>query len=51
MHGIFHQIVFDLYIVLFKTIKIDMKTAQEIVNNLINEICYPLKDSSLREYG
>ncbi len=33
---------FDFYVVLFKTIKSDLKTAQKIVNNLINENVFPL---------
>ncbi len=40
MHGIFHQIelgYFDLYVVLFITIKCDMKTPEKIVNHVINE--------------
>ncbi len=40
IHGMNQQIVsgsFDLYLALFITIKSDMKTAQEIVRNLINE--------------
>ncbi len=40
MHGIIQQIVFgdfDLYFLIFITIKYDMKTAEKIVNNLIIE--------------
>ncbi len=46
---LFNQIVlgyFDLYFLLFITIKYDMKTAKKIVNNLI-ENRLPLKVSSL----
>ncbi len=42
---------FDLYVLLFITIKLDMKTAQKVVNNLINENIFPLKVSSLRQDG
>ncbi len=34
---------------LFITIKSDMKSAQKIVNNLVNEDIFPLKVSSLRQ--
>ncbi len=40
IHGNIHQIVFgyfDLYFLLFITIKYDMKTAQKVVNNSIKE--------------
>ncbi len=40
-----HKLTFLLYL----TIKSDMKTAQKIVNNWINENKYPLKVSSLRQ--
>ncbi len=51
IHSIIHQMVFgyfDLYVLLFITIKYDMKTAQKIVNNSIKENRLPLKVSSLR---
>ncbi len=51
IHGIIHQIVFvyfDLYCLLFITIKYDMKNAQTRVNNSIKENRLPLKVSSLR---
>ncbi len=51
MDGITHQIVFeyfDLYFLLFITIKYDMKTAQKIINNSIKENRLPLKVNSLR---
>ncbi len=51
IHGIIHQIVFgyfDLYCLLFITIKYDMKTAQKIVNNSIKENKLLLKVSSIR---
>ncbi len=51
IHRIIHQIVFgyfDLYFLLFITIKYYMKTAQKIVNNSIKENRLPLKLSSLR---
>ncbi len=35
---------FDLYFVLIITIKADIETIQKIVNNLINENIFPLKD-------
>ncbi len=50
IHGIIHQIAFgyfDIYFLLFITIKYDMKTAQKIVNNSIKENILPLKVSSL----
>ncbi len=40
IHGIMHQMMFgyfDLYFLLFITIKYDMKTAQKIVKNSIKE--------------
>ncbi len=49
--GIIHQIVFgyfDLYVLLFITIKYDMKTAQKIVRYSIKENRLPSKVSSLR---
>ncbi len=51
IHRIIHKIVFgyfDLYFLLFITIKYDMKTAQKIVNNSMKENRLPLKVSSLR---
>ncbi len=39
---------FDLYFLLFITIKYDKKTAQKIVKNSIKENRLPLKVSSLR---
>ncbi len=51
IHGIIHQIMFgyfDLYFLLFITIKYNMKTAQKIVNNSMKENILPLKVSSLR---
>ncbi len=51
IHDIIHQIVFgyfDLYFLLFITIKYDMKTAQKIVNNSIKENRLPLKVILLR---
>ncbi len=39
---------FDLYFLLFITIKYDMKTTQKIVNNSIKEKRLSLKVSSLR---
>ncbi len=50
----FHQLVFryfDLYFLLFKTNKSDMKTTQKMVNNLINENIFAFKVSSLRQDG
>ncbi len=47
MKGI-HQIVFgyiDLCLLIFKTIKIDMETAQKTVKNLSNENIFSLKAS------
>ncbi len=41
---------FDLYFLLFITIRNDMKTAQKIVNNSMKENRLPLKASSLRYY-
>ncbi len=38
-----------IFVLLFITIRSDMKTAQKIVNNLINENIFPLKVSSLRQ--
>ncbi len=52
IHGIINQIVFgyfDLYFLLFITIKYDMNTAQKIVNNSIKEHRLPLKLNSLRQ--
>ncbi len=49
-----HQIVFgcfDLYVLLSKTIKSDMKPAQKIINNLMNKNRFHLKISSLRQDG
>ncbi len=47
INGIIQQIVFryfDIYIFKpFLNIKSDMKTAQKIVNNLINESIFPFK--------
>ncbi len=34
---------FDIYFLLFKAFKSDMKTAKKIVNNLINVNIFPLK--------
>ncbi len=51
IHGIIQQIVFgyfDLYFLLFITIKYDVKTAEKIINNSIKENRLPLKVSLLR---
>ncbi len=40
-----------VFFLLFITIKSDMKIAQKIVYNLINENIFPLKVSSLRQDG
>ncbi len=42
---------FDFDFLLYKTIKIDIKTAPKIINNLIMENLLPLKVSSLRQDG
>ncbi len=50
MHGIIQQIVFgyfELYILLFQTIKSDILTAQKIVNYSIYENIFPLKKRSV----
>ncbi len=39
---------FNLYVLLFITIKRDMKTAEKIINNVINENIFLLKISSLK---
>ncbi len=41
----------DVYFVLYITIKSDMKTAQKVVNNLMNENIFPLKVISIRQGG
>ncbi len=54
IYGIIHQIVigyFGLYILLFITIKSDMKTVQKIVNNLINTNIFSIEVSSKRQNG
>ncbi len=54
IYNIIRQIIFgyfDLYLLLFITTKSDMKTAQKIVNNLINENIFLLKVSLLRQDG
>ncbi len=51
MHSTNSIWIFDLYFLLFKTIKSDIKTVQKIDNNLINENIFPLQISSLRNAG
>ncbi len=40
---------FDLYFVPYINIKSDMKTAEKIVNTIINENIFPIKVSLLRQ--
>ncbi len=52
IHGIISQIVFwyfDIYLLYIITITNDMKTAQKIVNNFINENIVAFKIRSLRQ--
>ncbi len=51
-HDIIHQTVFgyfDLYLLLFKTITSDMKAAQKILDNLINEHIFLLNVSRFQK--
>ncbi len=54
IHGIIYQIVFehlDLYVLLYNTIKCDMKTEEKVVNNFIDENIFPRMVSSLGPDG